>query len=235
MPRNSAQRAQPSAYRHLSEATAAELSKRAARIKATLHKSLVEVGHELTEAKRLLNHGGFVKWVERETGISARTAQLIMSAYRLCLKNENFSHLGRSALFILGAADVPPATVTAISKMIEAGSVPSYSDVRTLVRAAQLARPSPVSLAVAIGRDDPAKAQVIDFAVHKTLAKVNASLAAAGPTSEGLQEFRDRIDVCEIAVWLNAVLDDRQVFKLATMLRNADATLDALADALDAI
>jgi hypothetical protein len=56
-----------------------------------------------------------------------------------------------------------------------------------------------------------------------------------GQAREGLQEFRDRVDVAEIAIWLSAVLDDGQVFKLNTMLRNApsDMTLDALADALD--
>jgi hypothetical protein len=99
-----------------------------------------------------------------------------------------------------------------------------------------IARPSPVSLAVAV-ENGTAKAQVIDIAVHRTLAAAKASLAAAGPAREGLQEFRDRVDVAEIAIWLSAVLDDGQVFKLNTILRNApsDMTLDALADALDAI
>ena len=98
-------------YRNLSPAVVAKLAGYATRIKATLRRSLDEVGRELTEAKDLLNHGQFVDWVEHDVGMTARTAQHIMSAYRLCLKKRNFALLARSSLYLLGAADMPANTL----------------------------------------------------------------------------------------------------------------------------
>jgi hypothetical protein len=234
MPRSNAQ---SSAYKNLSAATKADLSARAARIKAVLHRSLVEVGRELIEAKAILSHGQFIKWVEAECGMTARTAQLIMGAYRLCLKYENFSHLGRSALFALGVSDVPPSTLIAVQRLIDAGNLPTYSDVRSLVHAAKADRLSPVSLAVAV-ENAPAQAHVVDLETHRVLAAVRSSLAAADPAvAESVEQFRGRVDVNEIAIWLAELLDDGQIFRLTTLLRAApsDATLDWLADALEAI
>ena len=95
-------------YQNLSTETLADLAERAARIKAALQRSVVEIGHELIEAKKHLTHGQFATWVERETGLSIRMAQLIMRAYALCRENENFSLLGRSALFALMPHLSPP-------------------------------------------------------------------------------------------------------------------------------
>ena len=128
-------------YRKLSASTVAKLAKCATRIRAALERSLVEVGRELTEANKILAHGQFAAWVERETGLSIRTAQLIMSAFRLCLKNENFSRLGRSALFVLGASDVPASAIAAVSRQIATGRVPRYVDTKEIVRAAKARRP----------------------------------------------------------------------------------------------
>src|SRR5262249_42631969 len=125
--------------------TRADLAERAARIKSALQRSVVEIGHELTEAKKHLTHGQFAAWAERETGLSVRTAQLIMRAYALCLKNENFSHLSRSALFALSAA--PVAAVTIVMERIAAGDVPSYTDVRKIVKAERKSSPRPTTQA----------------------------------------------------------------------------------------
>jgi hypothetical protein len=120
--------------RKLPAQTAAKLAAHAERIKATLRHSVIEVGRELTEAKALVTHGEFREWVERETDLTPRLAQLIMGAYRACLKNENFSLLPRSALYLLGAADLPADTLTAISERIDAGDVPDLGEVRVMVR-----------------------------------------------------------------------------------------------------
>jgi hypothetical protein len=171
-----------------------ELAEHATRIRAALQRSLVEVGRELTEAKRLVSHGAFGKWVERECGMTPRTAQMIMRAYRLCLKNEKFSLLGRSALFVLGATDVPANTIAAIERRIAAGDVPRYADVRDLVYEARVDLPSPVSLALKMNHE-PAKAPVIDLREHRILARARNMLAEA--EHEGLfqrvQKFRDQI------------------------------------------
>jgi hypothetical protein len=121
-------------YDALPSSTRAELSSRAARIKAALHRGLVEVGRELMGAKDVLNHGGFTKWVETETGMSIRTAELIMRAYRVAQKYENFSDLSRSALVILGADDLPTSTLQAISDRIAAGDVPTLAEVKRITQ-----------------------------------------------------------------------------------------------------
>jgi hypothetical protein len=226
--------------------TAAKLAGHATKIRAALQRSLVEVGRELTEAKALITHGQFTRWVERECGMTPRTAQLILGAYRLVLKHEKFSLLSRSALFILGAADVPASTIVAIERLIEAGNVPRYTDVREIVHKARGAQPSPISVALRMERE-PVKARVVDLDVYRTVAKgrdverrAEAAIAEAKQDHERQQrrqDFRDGIKVADIAVMLSDGLDSGQVFRLVTMIRNApsDATLTMLADALEAI
>jgi hypothetical protein len=177
--------------------------------------------------------------VERECGLSPRTAQLILGAYRLCCKNEQFSLLGRSALFVLGAADVPANTIAAIERQIAAGDVPRYTDVANIVRTARANQPSPVSVALRMERE-PDKAQVVDLGAHRSLAKARADIDEYHrdhETQQSIQDFLDRKGVAEIAVWLCGILDSGQVFRLTTMLRAAaaDATLAELADAMDRI
>src|SRR5262249_39601338 len=120
-------------YQNLSAETLADLAERAARIKAALQRSVVEIGRELIEAKKHLTHGQFDTWVEREPGLSIRMAHLIMRAYALCRENETFSLLDRSALFALSAA--PATAVTAVKERIAAGDVPRYTEVKEIDKA----------------------------------------------------------------------------------------------------
>jgi hypothetical protein len=172
---------QLSDYRDLPAKTVAELAKRAKRIKAALRRSLTEVGYELTEAKRDLNHGQFTSWIIRETDLTPRAAQMIMAAYKLCRKNENFSLLPRSALFALSGADVPASVITAIEKRIAKGDVPSYTDVRTILH---IERPSPVDLASKM-TEPLDTAEIVDLRVHRTLA-AESFLRKVGFTCFGL-------------------------------------------------
>jgi hypothetical protein len=146
--------------RKLPAQTAAKLAAHAERIKATLRHSVIEVGRELTEAKALVTHGEFREWVERETDLTPRLAQLIMGAYRACLKNENFSLLPRSALYLLGAADLPADTLTAISERIDAGDVPDLGEVRVMVREG---RRVPLPLKI---HYEPGRRTVLDSEIH---------------------------------------------------------------------
>src|SRR5262249_54258350 len=143
-------------YQNLSAETLADLAERANRIKAALQRSVVEIGHELIEAKKHLTHGQFAAWVERDTGLSIRMAQLIMRAYALCRENENFSLWDRPALFGLSAA--PVAAVTAVKERIAAGDVPRYTEVREIVRAERKPSPRPTTQ-VQIAAHEAAKAK----------------------------------------------------------------------------
>jgi hypothetical protein len=224
-------------WQSLPAATRADLSKRAERIKAALRRGLIEVGRELTEARKVLNHGQFTAWVERETGLTPRTAQLIMSAYRLVSKNESFSLLGRSALFLLGAHDLPAGTINLLKERIEQGDVPTYTEVRQITRAP---KPNPLNLAIKM-QEPSDKAAVVDLHVMRRLAQAKADPLRDPESPErreledSVQDTSDRIKVAEIAIMLNGILDSHQVFRLCTMIRNAapEATLAALADALE--
>jgi hypothetical protein len=143
-------------YQNLPAETLADLAERAARIKAALQRGVIEIGHELTEAKKHLTHGQFAAWVKRETGLSIRMAQHLMRAHALCLKNENFSLLSRSALFALSAA--PIAAVTAVKEKIAAGDLPRYTEVREIVKAKRKPSPRPTTQ-VQIAKAEAKKAE----------------------------------------------------------------------------
>jgi hypothetical protein len=232
-----APKAQPSNYRkQLPAKTVAELRGRAERIKAALKRSLVEVGRELTEAKAVLSHGQFAAWVERETGMSRRTAQRIMGAYRLCLKSDKLSLLGRSALFLLGSDDVPASTIRAIEKRIDAGEVPTRTDVESLLRRQDRERPSSVSLAIKM--NEPAdKATVIDLDVHREIAKANEHLAEAKHDEEEReqrrQQLKNQVGVADIAIALDETFNEQRKYRLITLMQKAaaDSTIRELAEA----
>jgi hypothetical protein len=223
--------------RNLPAATRADLSARALRIKQVLKHSLTEVGRELTEAKEQLSHGQFVQWVEREVGVSARTAQLVMSSFRLLAKNESFSHLSRSALYLLAAPDAPKQLVNRVERMVKAGEVPTYTAIRSMSQ--EVKKINVVNLAIVMERPD--KADIVDLHVHRVLTHTHKLLAQGeadmAARREEMEAFRDRIDVADIACMLSGVLDPHHVWRLTTMIRKApeDLTLNMLADALAAI
>jgi hypothetical protein len=219
---------------NLPPATRRELAARAERIKSSQKRCLMEVGAELKAAKKLVSWGQFEAWVERECGMSPRTAQLIMQAHDFCVKNENFSLLGRSALFILGARDVPAATLAAIDARIRAGDVPSYSDVRAMTR--DLQRPSPVTLA-AKALQAPARAQIVDLKTERVLRAADAIIAGADPDlKERCEQFRAEIDLTDIALNLREWIGDDRTFACITLLRKrGDDTLAELAKTLEAL
>jgi hypothetical protein len=164
-------------FRTLPDATVKELCARAERIRDALHRGLVEVGRELIEAKATLNHGQFGDWLEREVGMTPRTAQLIMRASALISKNENFSLLGRSALFLLTPSDVPAATRDAVARLVEQGAPPSYTEVRAMISAARRSKPNAVSLAIRV-EQPPQKACIVDLATFRTISAVEETIKA---------------------------------------------------------
>jgi hypothetical protein len=93
-------------FRTLRDATVKELSARAERIRNALR---VEVGQELIEAKALVSHGHFVDWLG-EVGMAPRTAERVMAAAKLVLKNDKLSVLPKSSLYLLAGPAVTAAS-----------------------------------------------------------------------------------------------------------------------------
>jgi Protein of unknown function (DUF3102) len=72
---------------------------------------VIEIGRRLTECKKLLGHGNWGAWLDREFGWSDRQALNFMRVYELAeSKSENFSdlHLPVSVLYLLAAPSTPP-------------------------------------------------------------------------------------------------------------------------------
>jgi hypothetical protein len=202
----------------------------------------MEIGRELVAAKKITTHGQFVSWVEREVGITARTAQHIMAAYKFWLKNENFSHLPRSVLYLLAAGDVPATTLAAIDRRIEAGDPPSYFEVKQMVK-----KPS-AAVEVAIKMEKaPSQPKIVSLQAVRTiketeerhpnlLANVQGLLTSRDPkVHENVQALRDRVKLADVATMVCEVLDDQQLFRLITLLRRCpeDFNLRDLAVALE--
>lgn len=228
----------PTGFHCLPAATVKELCAKAARIKSVLDRSLREVGRELIDAKGILNHGQFGDWLEREVGMSCRTAQLIMNASRLIEKNENFSLLGRSALFALGASDVPVATRAAVNRMIERGETPTCVAVKSMIAIDKQKRPNRMGVAIRAAAP-PEKARVIDLETFRSLAVADGPIAVLADGEEGqnrIDDFRERMAVSELATIIGSLVDTRTMHRLVTLCRAAPLlTLTDLADALEAM
>jgi membrane protein involved in colicin uptake len=54
---------------------------------------IFEIGRRLTGAKKLAGHGGWLKWLKREFGWTAKTAERFISVYELGSEIDNLSNL----------------------------------------------------------------------------------------------------------------------------------------------
>jgi hypothetical protein len=101
-----------------------------------MQQSVLVIGQRLGEVKRLLDHGQFGDWCEREFGMNVRTAQRMMSvAANLDGKSDKLSHLGTSVLYLIGADSTPEPVREAVIQQAEStGRSPSVAEVRKSIR-----------------------------------------------------------------------------------------------------
>lgn len=101
-----------------------------------MQQSVLLIGQRLSEVKRLLDHGQFGDWCEREFGMNVRTAQRMMSvAANLDGKSDKLSHLGTSVLYLIGADSTPEPVREAVIEQAEStGRAPSVAEVRKSIR-----------------------------------------------------------------------------------------------------
>src|SRR5262249_15446264 len=102
-------------YASVEPGRAAELKLIAARVREGVRKTFLDVAHELTAAKAMIEHGQFLAWVEAEIGISPRAAQDYMTAVAfLESKGAKFAHLKSSVIQKIAAPSFPPEALDAI-------------------------------------------------------------------------------------------------------------------------
>jgi Protein of unknown function (DUF3102) len=114
-----------------------------------LAQDIVELGRLLTQAKARVGHGDWLRWLEREFGWTAKTAEKWMNVYSLSLKFElgsNFD-LPLSALYALAEKSTPVEVREEIFSRAAAGEVISLAVVRE-ARAAARSRLNPEALKI---------------------------------------------------------------------------------------
>jgi hypothetical protein len=109
-------------YDSVSPSVARFLRDQADRIRRSAAASIINVGRDLIAAKHYLSHGTFLKWVESEVGIPARTAQAYMQvAHWASRKSATVAHLPPSLLYLLSAPSTPKVFIDEILKKVEEG------------------------------------------------------------------------------------------------------------------
>lgn len=109
-------------YRPLPSSVTKFLRGQATRIRQYGSKSIVQIGKDLAGAKHYLSHGEFLRWVEREVGLPARTAQAYMRvAHWASSKGAIVALLPPTALYALSSPGVPTEIIEDVLKRAERG------------------------------------------------------------------------------------------------------------------
>ena len=127
-------------YTSVSISVAKFLKGQADRIRRQSATSTIQIGRALLEAKRHLTHGAFIKWVNLEIGIPARTAQAYMRvASWAANKGATVAHLSPSALYLLSASSTPSDFVSSVISRVEAGEYVAPAVIREELRLLRIA------------------------------------------------------------------------------------------------
>jgi Protein of unknown function (DUF3102) len=101
---------------------------------------VIEIGHRLSDCKRLLGHGSWLPWLEREFSWSERTARNFISAYEFAQsKSANIADLGIdvSSLYLLAAPSTPEKARVEVLRRAEAGDAPPRAEVKHIIEEAR--------------------------------------------------------------------------------------------------
>ena len=123
-------------YNSLPQPVARFLRGQADRIRRQCTISIIQIGRSLLEAKHHLSHGEFLRWVESEACIPARTAQAYMRVSNWAAdKGATVAHLPSSALYLLSAPSTPSDFAAGILSRAEAGEYIVPSVIRSELKA----------------------------------------------------------------------------------------------------
>jgi hypothetical protein len=96
--------------------------------------NVIEIGRRLTECKKLVGHGNWLPWLEREFGWSDRTALNFMRVAELS-KSETVSNLNLpvKALYLLAAPSTPDEARDEIIERAQAGEPVPVTEVKRII------------------------------------------------------------------------------------------------------
>ncbi len=95
---------------------------------------IIEIGRRLTEAKRLVGHGNWLSWLDREFGWSDDTALNFMRIYEMS-KSRNFRNLNLpiSALFLVARPSTLAKACNEILRRAEHGERFTYDQIKKII------------------------------------------------------------------------------------------------------
>ncbi|WP_315763786.1 MULTISPECIES: DUF3102 domain-containing protein [unclassified Bradyrhizobium] len=127
-------------YDELEPAVANFLRGQAQRIRHAIRKSILQLGKDLIEAKRHVEYGAFVRWVEHEVGIPPRTAQGYMRIAQWAEgRATEFSNLPVSILYLLSAQTTSLEVVNNVLAALRRGETITVATVRDQICCARAA------------------------------------------------------------------------------------------------
>ncbi|CAN7423860.1 DUF3102 domain-containing protein [Brucella pseudogrignonensis] len=95
--------------------------------------SIIEVGRELIEQKKLLGHGNFLPWIEAEFGMSDSAAGKYMRiAHEFSSNSERVTNLSFRALYALAAPSTPEPVRTEVIERAAAGETVTAKQIAEL-------------------------------------------------------------------------------------------------------
>jgi hypothetical protein len=100
--------------------------------------NVIEIGRRLAECKKLVGHGAWLPWLEREFGWSDRTALNFMRVAELS-KSETVSNLNLpvKALYLLAAPSTPTEARDEIIERVQGGSTITVADTKRAIEDAK--------------------------------------------------------------------------------------------------
>jgi hypothetical protein len=93
----------------------------------------IEIGRRLVECRRMIRHGNWIDWLDRELGVTDRCALDFIRVYELTLaRSENFPdfNLPVSGLYLLARPGTPESVRDDVFRRAAAGEVLSLADIK---------------------------------------------------------------------------------------------------------
>jgi len=108
--------------------------------------NIIEIGERLAKCKKIVGHGGWLAWIDREFGWSEQSARNFMHVYEMSFKSPTVVdlNLDMRSLYALAAPSTPIEAREAIIERAEAGQPIPVAEVKRVIDEAK-------------GREQPAK------------------------------------------------------------------------------
>jgi hypothetical protein len=154
-------------YASVPTSVAKFLKGQATRIRQYAGKTIVQIGKDLVSAKHYLSHGQFLRWVESEVGIPARTAQAYMQAAQWASHNREMAALlPPSLLYILSSPSTPKEFAEAVARRVTDGEVVSTTTLRAELKAMRSVKQTEKVSGPAVSYPDAALSEVVEILVN---------------------------------------------------------------------